>query len=237
MKDSFVFYSSYADAILQLDSAESQMNVLKALFDFAFREVEPLDGSLNKIENIIFSMARPTIEASKRNYELGQKGGRPSIRNAELEKAVFVDREKGLSVAQIAKGLNISERTVKYIIASAKNSAKSAKTNDNVNVNETVNANVNETVNVNANVNENVKENLNNNNYNNLNYIPTLSEIENFAKTNNLKLNIQEFFDYYESTQWQNVYNWQKLLLKWENNQKEWKRKEYANNPYAKIMQ
>lgn len=81
MKDSFVFYNSYAEAVLLLDSAESQMRTLKAIWDFAFRGIEPKAGALSKTEQIIYSMAKPTIEASIRSYENGKKGGRPSKNN------------------------------------------------------------------------------------------------------------------------------------------------------------
>lgn len=77
MRDSFVFYSSYADAILQIKDPVSQMRIMVAIWNYAYRETEPEEGELNTIESIIFSMAKPTIDASKRNYENGLKGGRP----------------------------------------------------------------------------------------------------------------------------------------------------------------
>ena len=182
MRDSFVFYSSYADAITMIDDPASQMNVLKAIWAYAFREEEPEEGSLNKIETIIFSMARPTIEASKRNYENGLKGGRP--RKTPLKTPLL--------------------------------------TNDNVNLNEKDTVNLKD------------KENLkNNNNHNN---IPSFSEIDDFAKENDLKLvDTQEFYRYYNEHGWELVYNWKKLLVKWNENQQEWKQKELSSDPYAAL--
>lgn len=197
MRDSFVFYSSYADAITMLDDPASQMNVLKAIWAYAFREEEPEEGSLNKIETIIFSMARPTIEASKRNYENGLKGGRP--KKTPLKTPLL--------------------------------------TNDNVNVNDTVNVtknlNVNDTVNVTDNDTVNVKENLNKNNNNNNSFsIPTFAEINRFAESKKLDLDTKEFFEYYEKTHWENVYNWKSLIIKWDERQKMRQSKD-SSDPYA----
>ena len=181
MKDSFVFYSSYADAILQIDSAESQIKVLKAIWDFAFKEIEPLEGSLNTIESIIFSMAKPTIEASKRNYENGLKGGRP--RKTPLKTPLKTP----------------------------------VLTNDNDN------KNLNEYYNDSDNKNLNDYENINNSNVNNIKKSPfkkpTLEKIIRFCEEKNLGLDPQEFFYYYEKRKWENVYNWQSLIIRWNENQ------------------
>jgi hypothetical protein len=206
MRDSFVFYSSYADAITMIDDPASQMNVLKAIWAYAFREEEPEEGSLNKIETIIFSMARPTIEASKRNYENGLKGGRP--KKTPLKTPLL--------------------------------------TNDNVNVNDTVNVtknlNVNDTVNDTDNDTVNVTKNLNNNGYSNINKKntrfskPTLEQVQAFCEKQNLGLDPVEFFDYYEKTNWENVYNWQSLVVAWNKRQIETYNKgkiKDSSDPYA----
>jgi len=189
MRDSFVFYSSYADAISMIEEPASQMNVLKAIWDYAFREKEPEEGSLNKIETIIFSMARPTIEASKRNYENGLKGGRP--RKTPLKTPL--------------------------------------KTNDNDNVNDTVNVTKNLNDNEKDTVNDNEKENINKNNNN----LPALSEIESFCTSNNLIVNPQEFYDYYNEHGWEFVYNWKNLLKRWNSNQLTRQKQSVSNDPYA----
>lgn len=207
MKDSFVFYSSYADAILQIDNADSQMKTLRAIWNYAFNEIEPEEGSLNTIESIIFSMARPTIEASKRNYENGLKGGRP--RKTPLKTPL--------------------------------------KTNDNVNENLNLNETYNEKETVNLNEKETVNLNLNGNSLNdnihkknNRFYKPTLEQVESFCKDKNLGVNPEEFFEYYETTNWENVYNWQALIVAWNKRQIQSYNKvnpQTSNNPYAAIME
>ena len=173
MRDSFVFYSSYADAITMIDDSASQMNVLKAIWAYAFREEEPKEGSLNKIETIIFSMARPTIEASKRNYENGLKGGRP--KKTPLKTPLL--------------------------------------TNDNDNV--TKNLNEKDTYNVTENLNNNVNSLKENKHFKK----PTLEQIQSFCEKKNLGLDPVEFFEYYEKTNWENVYNWQALIVAWNKRQ------------------
>lgn len=199
MRDSFVFYSSYADAITMLDDPASQMNVLKAIWAYAFKEEEPEKGSLNKIETIIFSMARPTIEASKRNYENGLKGGRPK------------------------------KTPLKTPLKS--------NDNDNVteNLNDTVTENLNEkdTYNVTENLNNNVNSLKENRHFKK----PTLEKIQSFCEKKNLGVDPVEFFEYYEKTNWENVYNWQALIVAWNKRQIEvynrQTQRDSPSDPYA----
>ena len=129
MRDSFVFYSSYADAILQINDPVSQMKVMVAIWNYAYRETEPEEGELNTIESIIFSMAKPTIDASKRNYENGLKGGRP--RKTPLKTPIKTNDNDNVN-----DNVNVN-------------------VNDNVNANANDNANVNDNVNVNLKNNNN----------------------------------------------------------------------------------
>ena len=66
-------------------------------------------------------------------------------------------------------------------------------------------------------------ENLNNSNVNNIKKSPfkkpTLEKIIRFCEEKNLGLDPQEFFDYYEKRNWENVYNWQSLIIRWNENQ------------------
>lgn len=185
MRDSFVFYSSYADAISMIDDPASQMNVLKAIWAYAFREEEPAEGSLNKIETIIFSMARPTIEASKRNYENGLKGGRP-------KKTPF-----------------------KTPLLTNDNDNVTENLNDTDTYNVTKNLNEKDTYNVTKNLNNNVNSLKENKHFKK----PTLEQIQSFCEKKNLGLDPVEFFEYYEKTNWENVYNWQALIVAWNKRQ------------------
>lgn len=125
-------------------------------------------------------------------------------------------------------------------------------TNDNVNVNDTdnvtdnakdtVNETDNDTVNVTNNDTVNVTKNLNNNGYSNINKKnnrfskPTLEQVQAFCEKQNLGLDPVEFFDYYERTNWENVYNWQSLVVAWNKRQIETYNKgkiQDSSDPYA----
>ena len=233
MRDSFVLYRSQLEAVEELESEHSQLKILKTLCYFALDDKTPELSDFERDERIILKMAIPNILAASRNYERGKNGGRPSIRNPELEALVISDCENGKTNKEIAEAHNISERTVCTILRDEKqrkNSRKNAKSNDNVNVN--VNDNVNANANDNANVNDNVNVNLKNNN----NSIPTQKQIADFCAENNLIVKPEEFFSYYNERGWELVYDWKNLLKKWNKNQLE-RIAEKSNNPYAAIME
>lgn len=206
MKDSFVFYNSYEKAILLLDSAESQMRTLKAIWDFAFRGVEPDENKLSNTELIIFSMAKPTIEASIRSYENGKKGGAPmGNQNARKQK----------------QPINNPQTTPPL-------------TNDNVNVNfnDNLNANVNSNATDNSNdkVNSNVKDKKNVNDSESESefkqnqttphsLIPTLKDVQNFCVEQKLAIDPVKFWTYYNVRKWKNVKNWQSQVFYWQSTQ------------------
>ena len=77
MRDSFVFYRSFWDAIKNLPEAD-QLSCIRAILEYGFDEKEPEDSGVAKA---IFMMARPQIDANNRRYQNGTKGGRPKTGN------------------------------------------------------------------------------------------------------------------------------------------------------------
>ena len=72
MRDSFVFYRSFAEAINKLDQ-DDRLNVYDALCRYA------LDGEVvadNGIVKAMLTLMMPQIDANNRRYENGKKGGR-----------------------------------------------------------------------------------------------------------------------------------------------------------------
>jgi hypothetical protein len=224
MRDSFVFYKSFYDSVLELENSDSRMKVMSAICDYAFEDIEPDLSVFNTSEKIILTIGIPLINASIRNFENGKKGGRPTIKNPQLEKDILEDRLNGLSAAESATKHNVSERTVKYILASAKNCAKSAKTTDTLT--DTSTSTSTSTSTVTSTLTD--TKNLNNNNN-----IPSLSEIESFCTANSLIVAPQEFYDYYNEHGWEPVYNWKSLLKKWNKNQIERQKSKDSSDPYA----
>ena len=73
MRDSFVFYLSFADAIAGLPPEEYK-KVMQAIIGYALDGTEPTAGG---IEYTVFCLVKPQIDANNKRYENGKKGGRP----------------------------------------------------------------------------------------------------------------------------------------------------------------
>ena len=77
MRKSFIFYKSFYDSIKELDK-EQQYNIYKAVMEHEFEDKEP---NLKGIENAIYVLIEPQLNANKKRYENGCKGGRPKNQN------------------------------------------------------------------------------------------------------------------------------------------------------------
>jgi hypothetical protein len=81
MKESFVFFRSFFEAIEEIDE-KKQLKLYKSIANFALNGEKPTD--LKGIEKAIFSLIEPQITASSKRYEVSKKcgeygklGGRP----------------------------------------------------------------------------------------------------------------------------------------------------------------
>lgn len=73
MRDGFVFYSSFYDAISDL-GLQQQAKIYNAICRYALLGEEPnLSGALSTV----FKLIKPQIDANNKRYENGKKGGRP----------------------------------------------------------------------------------------------------------------------------------------------------------------
>ena len=75
MRDSLIFYSSFAQAIKRLPDAE-QLKALWAIIDYGLEDMEPEDDGCTYMA--IFDMAKPQIDANIKRKADGAKGGRPA---------------------------------------------------------------------------------------------------------------------------------------------------------------
>lgn len=73
MRDSFVFYRSFYEAIAELPDADLA-SCFRAIADYALNDVEPDTPGIAKT---VFRMAKPQIDANTKRYQNGTKGGRP----------------------------------------------------------------------------------------------------------------------------------------------------------------
>lgn len=73
MRESFVFYRSFAESVRNLP-AEEYKKVMQSILDYALDDIEPQTSG---IEYTVFCLVKPQIDANNKRYENGKKGGRP----------------------------------------------------------------------------------------------------------------------------------------------------------------
>ena len=138
-RNGFTFYRSFVNAIRKLPDAD-KLAVYEAIADYSLDGIEPNEEELSLYAQMLWEVILPNLDADRRRYENGTKGGCP----------------KGA-----AKPSMIGNQNAK------KQNKTETKPNQNQNQNETEtkpNQNQNKSnVNVNANVNVNEKENVNEN--------------------------------------------------------------------------
>lgn len=74
MRDSFVFYRSFAEAIRKLKSDDERLTIYEAIIDYALDDIEP---DVDNVPDMAFTLIKPQIDANNRKYANGKKGGRP----------------------------------------------------------------------------------------------------------------------------------------------------------------
>lgn len=77
MRDGFIFYKSFYEAIKELDT-ESQCKIYNAIFEYQYEEKEP---ELTGILKSLWSLIKPQLDANNSRYENGLKGGRKPNEN------------------------------------------------------------------------------------------------------------------------------------------------------------
>nr|DAU56055.1 MAG TPA: hypothetical protein [Caudoviricetes sp.] len=90
MRDSLIFYSSFAKAIKRLSDAE-QLKALWAIIDYGLDDTEPEDDGGTYMS--IFDMAKPQIDANIKRKADGAKGGRPA-KHINIEETNGYENEK-----------------------------------------------------------------------------------------------------------------------------------------------
>lgn len=90
MRESFVFYKSWLDGIELLPEA-AQLEAYRALARYACTGEETKVGAL---ANVIFTMARPIIDANNKRFADGRKGGRLSKTSGFESKKPVVSNSK-----------------------------------------------------------------------------------------------------------------------------------------------
>ena len=94
MKDVFVFYRSYHEAMKDFSDAQYG-KLMRALAEYALNEKEP--EKLERLAAMVFTLIKPQIDAMAKSYETGKRGGRPKKETGVLEnkKRGFLKNENG----------------------------------------------------------------------------------------------------------------------------------------------
>lgn len=131
MRDSFVFYKSFLDA-LSCFPDKVQLQLFRAITSYALDDVDP---DLTGTAKGVWALIKPQIDVNNIRYINGCKGG--------LKKG----QGKGNQNARKKQPKTNQKRTKNEPTDSFQNEPKQTKNEPNVNVNENVNVNVNENVN------------------------------------------------------------------------------------------
>lgn len=163
--------------------------IMYAINEYALNQNEEKVNALTGVLKSLWILIKPQLDANHRRREVGFKGGRPAKNNTEKKPMVFENDEN-------KKPMVIFSDTEK-------------KPNVNVNVNKNLNSNSNKNVNVNGETATNTITVT----------APTLNDVKEFIKEQNLTVSAAKFFAHYNVKNWEGVKNWQEVLLRWEENQ------------------
>lgn len=145
MKESFVFYRSFYEAISKIKNKELKADIFEAICELGLNNnVIDLEDNIGQI---IIDLIRPQIVANNERYEKGltngRLGGRPNEYN---QKEIISLIENGFSNKEISEKIGCSLSSVKYYRQKLDNKSITVK-NSNVNENDNVNVNENDNVN------------------------------------------------------------------------------------------
>ena len=98
MKNSFIFYASFDEALRELPD-KSRLKIYDAIADYALRGIIRTD--FKGIEKAVYSLIIPQLQANNNRYENGCKGGRP--KKTETKPMVLENENQNETNGGIAK--------------------------------------------------------------------------------------------------------------------------------------
>lgn len=90
-KNSFVFYGSFAEAMEELTD-EEYGKMCRIINNYALNDIEP--EGLKGTFKMLFTLIKPQLDANKKRYECGAKGGRPTNKNNSYKEEKPKDSDK-----------------------------------------------------------------------------------------------------------------------------------------------
>lgn len=97
MRDSFVFYRSFFEA-LQDVPIEERACIYDAICDYSLNDIEP---KLTGMQLAIFKLIRPNIDSNKRKYENGKKGLYLARKAEDLKKITPIKPQQNPKITPI----------------------------------------------------------------------------------------------------------------------------------------
>lgn len=199
MRDSFIFYRSFQDAI---DSCpiEDQLPLYKAISNYALNRTDP---NLSGVAKVCWVLIKPQLEANWRRFENGCRGG-------EYGKRGGAPRGNSNAIKKINTQTTPNQPQ--------NNPLAVEKTTPNVfNLNDNANDNV---FNNNGNVETKVSEKRETKRFTK----PTPQNIKNFIQEFSLGVDAEAFYNYYEANGWlvgrNHMKDWKAAVRSW--SRKEW---------------
>ena len=101
-RDSFVFYTSFSDAISELEPMQ-QLAVYNAIVQYASTGVMP---ELSGVPKAIMTLIKPQIDANTRRYENGSLGGRPAKEGKENRRKTESKPNKNQNETKLKPNVN-----------------------------------------------------------------------------------------------------------------------------------
>ena len=201
--DTYIFYRSFHEALSELDIKEYG-KLMYAINEYALNQNEEKVNALSGTTKAFWTLIKPQIDANLRRREIGSK-------NAEYGKLGGRPRKEKTPMGLLEKTpMGFSTET------------------PNININDNVNKNVKENLNKKDNVNVNGKTDTNTDT--DTNTIPALNDVREYIQNENLSVEAEKFYTYYQARNWQNVTNWRLALLKWNENQINFQKTEKKNS-------
>ena len=110
MRESFIFYKSFYNAINKVKDKELKADIYDAICELGLNEhVQELD---NEVGQIIMELIKPQIMANKDRYEKGHQGGRPKEYDEQRIEDLIL---QGYSNKEIEEEIGCSISTIKNI--------------------------------------------------------------------------------------------------------------------------
>ena len=114
MKESFVFYSSFYQALQELDDDKDKLALFMAISEYA------LTGTLPELQGVVkgfFILIKPLLDANNKRYSNGIRGGRPRKKETEPaapEKETFPQAAEKTAETEKQAPQNTTDVTFSY---------------------------------------------------------------------------------------------------------------------------